>query len=72
MNFLKKYNYAGYNDLNNALNEAINALEAAKKSGIAFIDNPGHAQVKNCIEKVEALNQALSEAAEWIHKQSDK
>ncbi len=32
MNFLKKYNYAGYNDLNNALNEAIGALETAKKS----------------------------------------
>ena len=46
--------------------EAISALETAKKSGIAFIDNPGHAQVKNCIEKVEALNEALNEAGKWI------
>lgn len=72
MTFLKNNRYPKYDDLNNALNEAIQALETAKKSGIAFIDNPGHAQVKNCIEKVESLNQALSEAAEWIHKQSDK
>lgn len=72
MNFLKKYNYAKYNDLNNALNEAINALEAAKKSGVAFIDNPGAAQVKNCIDKVDALNEALNEAGTWINQQADK
>ena len=72
MNFLKNNNYPKYNDLNNALNEAISALETAKKSGIAFIDNPGHAQVKNCIDKVDALNQALNEAGTWINQQTDK
>ena len=72
MNFLKNNNYPKYNDLNNALNEAISALETAKKSGIAFIDNPGHAQVKTCIEKVDALNQALNEAGTWINQQTDK
>ena len=72
MSFLKKYNYPKYNDLDNALNEAIGALEAAKKSGVAFIDNPGAAQVKNCIDKVSALNDALSEAATWINQQADK
>lgn len=72
MNLLKNSNYPKYNDLNNALNEAIAALDAAKKSGIAFIDNPGHAQVKNCIEKVEALNEALNEAGTWINQQTDK
>ena len=72
MNLLKNSNYPKYNDLNNALNEAIAALETAKKSGIAFIDNPGHAQVKNCIEKVEALNEALNEAGKWINQQTDK
>ena len=72
MNLLKNSNYPKYNDLNNALNEAIAALETAKKSGIAFIDNPGHAQVKNCIEKVEALNEALNEAGKWISQQTDK
>lgn len=72
MNFLKKYNYAGYNDLNNALNEAIGALETAKKSGVAFIDNPGAAQVKNCIDKVQALNDELGKAGAWINQQADK
>ena len=72
MNFLKKYNYAGYNDLNNALNEAIGALETAKKSGVAFIDNPGAAQVKNCIDKVQALNDELGKAGAWINQQVDK
>ena len=72
MSFLKKYNYPKYNDLDNALNEAIGALEAAKKSGVAFIDNPGAAQVKNCIDKVSALNDALNEAATWINQQADK
>ena len=72
MNFLKNNNYPKYNELNTALNEAISALETAKKSGIAFIDNPGHAQVKNCINKVDALNQALNEAGTWINQQTDK
>ena len=72
MNFLKNNNYPKYSELNSALNEAIAALETAKKSGIAFIDNPGHAQVKNCIEKVEALNEALNEAGKWINQQTDK
>ena len=47
MNFLKNNNYPKYNELNSALNEAIAALETAKKSGIAFIDQPGNPQVKN-------------------------
>ena len=72
MSFMKSNGYADYDNLNNALNEAISALESAKKSGIAFIDQPGHAQVKNCIDKVDALNEALQEAATWINKQTDK
>ena len=67
MNFLKNNNYPKYNELNNALNEAIASLETAKKSGIAFIDNPGHPQVNTCVEKVKALN----EAGSWINKLSD-
>ena len=72
MNFLKNNNYPKYNELNTALNEAIAALETAKKSGVAFIDNPGHAQVKTCIEKVTALNEALNAAGTWINQQTDK
>ena len=71
MNFLQKNNYPKYSELNNALNEAIGALETAKKSGVAFIDNPGHAQVKICIDKVSALNDALNEAAKWVNQLTD-
>ena len=71
MNFLQKNNYPKYSELNNALNEAIGALETAKKSGVAFIDNPGHAQVKTCIDKVSALNDALNEAAKWVNQLTD-
>ena len=72
MNFLKNNNYPNYNELNTALNEAIAALETAKKSGVAFIDNPGHTQVKTCIEKVTTLNEALNAAGTWINQQTDK
>ena len=72
MNFLKNNNYPKYNELNSALNEAIAALETAKKSGIAFIDQPGNPQVKTCIDKVDALNEALNAAGTWINQQKDK
>lgn len=72
MNFLKNNNYPKYNELNNALNEAIAVLETAKKSGIAFIDQPGNPQVKTCIDKVDALNEALNAAGTWINQQTDK
>ncbi len=52
MTIMKKYNYSGYSALNTALDEAIAALESAKKSGIAFVDNPVHMlQVKTCIDR---------------------
>lgn len=72
MAFLKNKKYPQYDALNNALNEAIAALETAKKSGKAFIDAPGDAQVKNCIDKVQALNDALSAAGTWVNKLADE
>lgn len=72
MAFLKSKKYPQYDALNNALNEAIAALESAKKSGKAFIDAPGDAQVKNCIDKVQALDDALGAAGTWVNKQADE
>lgn len=72
MAFLKNKKYPQYDALNNALNEAIAALETAKKSGKAFIDAPGDAQVKNCIDKVQALDDALSAAGTWVNKLADE
>jgi len=69
MNYMQQHKYEGYTALNNALNEAIAALESAKNSGKAFIDAPGDPQVKNCIEKVQALDEALNAAGAWIIRQ---
>ena len=69
MAFLKNNNYPNYDALSAALNDAIAALQAAKTSGKAFVDAPGDTQVKNCIDKVEALNDALGAAGSWILRQ---
>ena len=69
MTFLKNNNYPNYDALSSALNDAIAALQSAKTSGKAFVDAPGDAQVKNCIDKVEALNDALGAAGSWILRQ---
>lgn len=72
MTFLKNNNYEGYSNLVFVLNEAIASLETAKKSGKAFIDAPGDIQVKNCIDKIKALDEALNEAGSWIQRQPVK
>lgn len=72
MAYLKEKGYPKYDALNTALNEAIASLETAKKSGIAFIDQPGHPQVKTCIDKIQALDEALNEAGSWINRLPDE
>lgn len=72
LSFLKSKKYPQYDALVSALDEAISALESAKKSGKAFIDAPGDAQVKNCIDKVQALDDALGAAGTWVNKQADE
>jgi len=69
LKFMRDKNYERATTLSNALDEAIAALESAKNSGIAFVDNPGHSQVQNCITKVNALDDELQQAATWIAKQ---
>ena len=64
MAFMKQH-YPEYEALNNALNAAISSLETAKNSGVAFIDNPAHAQVKTCIDAVQELDDQLNLAATW-------
>lgn len=72
MTVMEKYEYSGYSALNEALSEAIAALETAKKSGIAFVDNPAHDQVKNCIEKINTLDDELIKASTWFRKLKTK
>ena len=66
LSYLKAKNYADFNTLTRALDEAVDALEKAKNSGKAFIDAPGDPQVKTCIEKVQALDDALNKAGTWV------
>ena len=66
MTIMKKYNYSGYNALSTALDEAIASLESAKKSGIAFVDDPANAQVKTCIDKINTLDDELNKAGSWF------
>ena len=66
MNIMKDYKYDGYSALNTALDEAIAALESAKKSGLAFVDDPKNAQVKTCIDKVNTLDDELNKAGAWF------
>lgn len=69
LKFMRDAKYDGVETLVSALNEAIASLETAKNSGIAFVDDPGHAQVQNCITKIQNLNDELIKAARWIEKQ---
>ena len=66
MTIMKDYNYSGYAAINSALDEAIAALESAKKSGIAFVDDPANAQVKTCIDKINTLDDELNKAGAWF------
>ncbi len=72
MNLLKSMNYSRYNDLSNALNNAIQALETAKNSGKSFVEEPGAQRVKDCIDAVDNLSSELNEAAKWINLQDAK
>ena len=69
MSIMKKYNYERYNNLNNALNDAIKALGDAHASGKAFVDAPADPQVKTCIDKVNELDDELNQAGAWFRKQ---
>lgn len=66
MTIMKKYNYSGYSALSTSLDEAIAALETAKKSGKAFVDDPANAQVKTCIDKIQTLDDELNNAGTWV------
>lgn len=69
LNLLKAMNYSGLNDLTEALNKAIQALETAKSSGKSFVEAPGAQHVKDCIDAVSALDEELNKAGDWVNKQ---
>ena len=69
LNLLKKMNYSGYNNLINALNAAIQALETAKNSGKSFVEEPEAQRVKDCIDAVDKLYKEINKAGSWINMQ---
>ena len=69
LSLLKKMNYPGNNNLINALNAAIQALETAKNSGKSFVEKPGAQHVKDCIDAVDKLDKEINNAGSWINLQ---
>lgn len=69
LNLLRTMNYSGLNDLTATLNNAIQALETAKNSGKAFVEDPKAQHVKDCIDAVSALDEELSKAGNWVNMQ---
>lgn len=69
LSLLKKMNYPGYNNLINALNAAIQALETAKNSGKSFVEEPGAQRVGDCIDAVDKLDKEINNAGSWINLQ---
>ncbi len=69
MTYLEKHGYSDAADLKTKLNAALAALESCKNSGIAFVDDPGNAQVKTAIDAIQALDDQLQDAKAWVEKQ---
>lgn len=68
MGYLRKYNPTMEAELQSKLTNAINKLDACKKSGKAFVQAPGATYVKDAIEAVGELDDAINEANNWILK----
>lgn len=66
--FMQKNNYDRIVQLIAAMQKAISVLEKAKNSGKAFVDAPGDAQVKECIDAVQALDEELNLAGTWVNR----
>lgn len=65
--FLRDNKWAKASELESALAAAVKSLDDAKAKG-AFVDNPTSAEAENCIVKINALDELLNEAADWISK----
>ena len=65
--FLKNNKWEKADALVSALDAAVKSLDDAMAKG-AFVDNPTSAEAENCIEKINALDALLNDAADWISK----
>ncbi len=65
--FLKNNGYSKTDELDSALADAIAALDAAMAKG-SFVDTPTSAEAETCIVKINALDELLNDAADWVSK----
>lgn len=68
MAYLAKYNPEMANSLQAKLKAALDQLKKCQDSGIPFVKNPGHKQVKDAMDRVSELDDAINEASTWILK----
>ena len=65
--FLKNNKWEKASTLESAMEDALKSLDDAMAKG-AFVDNPTSKEAENCITKINALDELLNEAADWISK----
>lgn len=68
LKFLENNNYSEASDLNTKLQAALSALDDCKTAPGYFVANPGHANVKKAIDAIQALDDALQAAKNWVEK----
>ncbi len=68
ISFLKAYNYSGTADMESALSVSLSALKACQAKG-AFVDIYTDASVQTAMDAVNALDEELNKAADWVVKQ---
>ena len=68
MAVLKNNGYANAAALENVLKAAVAALDDCINSGVAFVDNKKAAVAGAAIEKINALDEQLNAAADWVAK----
>ncbi len=68
MAVMKNNGYANAAALENALKAAVAALDDCINSGVAFVDNKKAAVAGAAIEKINALDEQLNAAADWVAK----
>ena len=68
MSFLKNNKYPNAAALQSALDDAIASLDKCIASGKAFVDDPTAKVAENAIKKINGLDSAINDAADWISK----
>lgn len=68
MNWLTLHNADMAKQLQAKLSAALSALDACKKSGKAFVQDPHSRYVKEAMDKVSELDDYLGEVKDWILK----